>query len=327
MMTGFPPTLRRTFWAVTPPGTPGVARRVGEIGQAGKRRPPKGTRRDGPRNCRRGPGPAPRRCPTGDARGPTCRTARMALPVSSVVVSFWASHSTTQGWFHRSRIHSRYSWTSSSLLKIDRPMAVVPDGKFVLDEQALFVGDLVPSLRRKADAVADRVPVHVAKHAVQSPHPVVAPRQIAPFRVFEEAEDAHVGAAEKIGLAVEHGVSRLRVEAEAPHPESGAQRVARRGNLQFIEKRVFRRPESAALDGNAHVQRLAFVRRSAQGACRDPTSLPDRAFADAERPRARRAGRHHPTPQPPVPLAVPTRARLARSHVAACPDRINSTES
>ena len=44
------------------------------------------------------------------------RTARIALPVVSPNVSFWASQMITLGWFHRSRIHSPYSRASSSLV-------------------------------------------------------------------------------------------------------------------------------------------------------------------------------------------------------------------
>ena len=41
----------------------------------------------------------------------------MALPVSVVTDSFWASQRTTQGWFQRSCIHSVYFLISSSALR------------------------------------------------------------------------------------------------------------------------------------------------------------------------------------------------------------------
>ena len=91
----------------------------------------------------------------------------MALPVSAVKLSFCASQITTQGWFQRSRIHSMYSGmifsaSGNSVGSILAGLRVQdPDRKLVLDQEAFLVGDVVPELRREADAVADGVPVHL----------------------------------------------------------------------------------------------------------------------------------------------------------------------
>ena len=215
MMIGLSPRLGS--------GLPGAAARVARLGRhAGELRQAElgldDSGRDGPRRRRVGACGAPKPLSQGRLERSSFRTALRALPVIPALstVSFCASQITTLGWFHRSCIHSVYCGrASASTLPV-----CAPHGKLVLDHQAFLVGDAIPHLGRKADAIAGRIPVHAAEAADHLPHPVLAPRLVAPQRVLEEAIDADVRAAEVIGLAVEHRPLGLRVERETPHAEA-----------------------------------------------------------------------------------------------------------
>ena len=62
-------------------------------------------------------------------------------------------------------------------------------------------------------------------------------------RVFEEAVQRDVRAAQEIDLAVEVGALGGRVEAEFAHAEARRDRVPAGAGVEHIEERVFGRPE------------------------------------------------------------------------------------
>src|SRR5208283_994655 len=66
--------------------------------------------------------------------------------------------------------------------------AALPDGKLVLDEEAGFVGDVVPELRCRAEREAEAVPVHLPGNVdEQAAHPGLVPGMVLAFGVLEEA--------------------------------------------------------------------------------------------------------------------------------------------
>ncbi len=130
-----------------------------------------------------------------------------------------------------------------------------PDGELILNQKTHFVGDVVPQFRRKADAVAHRVPVHALELLMQPPDPLRPPGLVPPLRILEEPIRADVGPAHEVRLAVENRPPALLVEAERPHAEAGLRGVRARAELELIEERVLRAPQPARLQGNHHVHR------------------------------------------------------------------------
>src|SRR3990172_8118438 len=60
-------------------------------------------------------------------------------------------------------------------LWILRRLVQQPNGKLILNQKAFLIGDFIPKLRRKAYAVANRVPVHGLELSVQLSHPFPFP--------------------------------------------------------------------------------------------------------------------------------------------------------
>ena len=140
-----------------------------------------------------------------------------------------------------------------------------PDGKFILNQEALFVGDVVPNLRRKTDAISNRIPMHTFEFPVQPSHPFGPPGFVAPPGVLEEAIDTHIRAPHKIRLAVQNGPPGFAVESKRAHPESRSRVIARRPKLQFVKKRILRGPQMTIRNRNRKVNRhLLLIVRSGQ---------------------------------------------------------------
>jgi hypothetical protein len=89
-----------------------------------------------------------------------------------------------------------------------------PDGELVLDQDAHFIGDVVPELRREADAVAERVPAHFLDPLVEPANPVGAPGPVVAFRVLEEAVEGDIAAPQEVRLAIEHRATAGGIEVE-----------------------------------------------------------------------------------------------------------------
>ena len=130
-------------------------------------------------------------------------------------------------------------------LRVLRRLAQQPDGELVLDQEAHLVGDVVPQLRRKADAVADRVPVHALELLVEPPDPLRPPGLVAPLGVLEEAVGTDVGAAHEVRLAVEDRPCRSPGRTGTTACRSASRPCRRRCSTELVEERVLRRPEPA----------------------------------------------------------------------------------
>ena len=206
-------------------------------------------------------------------------------------------------------------------------VAAEPDRELVVDEDAHLVGDVVPGLRREADAIAQAIPVHVLDALVQQPDPILIPRQLAALAVLEEAVERDVAAAHEIRFAVEHRPARRRIELELPHPEPRPERVRPAAGFQRIEERVFGRPEPAVRQGDSDVERCRAPARSSSLLVKCPATFPDFASRTTN-VTAALAG------TPSLHTTACTRTDFAATSGAACterkcgvPDRISSTES
>ena len=114
-----------------------------------------------------------------------------------------------------------------------------PDEELVLDKQAGLIGVVQPEVRHRSDAETEAVPVHLLGNVDQQfPHPRAIPRQPSATGIFEETVQRDVGAAQKIGFAVEIGAARGRIEAEFPHAETRRDAVARRGRFERVKERT-----------------------------------------------------------------------------------------
>jgi len=114
--------------------------------------------------------------------------------------------------------------------------------ELVLDQEAHLVGHVIPQIGRKADAVADAVPVHAFELLVQASHPVPVPGLVPALGVLEAAEGSDVRTSHQIRLAVEDRPAAGAIESKRPHPEARHDLVAARTEPEPVEERVFRTP-------------------------------------------------------------------------------------
>ena len=175
-----------------------------------------------------------------------------------------------------------------------RVAAAGPDGKFVLNQEAFLVGDVVPEFGRETDAIAERVPVHLAEFLVQATNPVGPPRQVAAQGVLEEAVDADVAAAHEVDFVVEHHAVRLRVAVKTPHAEAGGRAVAAGCHNEPVEERLVGRPELAEWYLEKRNDRLIFTGPlpvATPRPSKPPTKLPLSASVTFQKARLVRACR------------------------------------
>ena len=140
--------------------------------------------------------------------------------------------------------------------------AVAPDGELVLQQNARFVGDVQPLLRRRSDAHAEGVPVHLLGDLHEEPsHPGLVPRQPAALRIAEEAVQGDARPAQVDDLAVEHRPAVRRAEAELAHAEAGCATVAAAARVEHVKERVVRAPEHGSGHGHGLRDRFLFAGR------------------------------------------------------------------
>jgi hypothetical protein len=90
-------------------------------------------------------------------------------------------------------------------------LAVIPDRKFVLEQEPRLVGNIQPALRRRADADSERIPLHALRDIDKKlAHPGIVPGQVAGGWIGKEPVQRNAGSAKIDDVAVQDGLVAVK---------------------------------------------------------------------------------------------------------------------
>ena len=134
------------------------------------------------------------------------------------------------------------------------PAMILPIQPFILKQQTIFIGNVVPEIRSNTNTDTHHVPIQLLRMLNQKfLHPFLVPNQVTAIRVFEKALQSNICSTEDDFLSIQ--VKEFTFSGKIAHPELfcrfvGNAFVGFQSCSGHVEKGLVGRPVSKFLNRN-----------------------------------------------------------------------------